>query len=150
MQKRKTTATVIEVAQTSKNNVALRKLQRIINSDLNSGGSNIKISYLYRTEGGDYGWYFNRTKPTKNELELVERVVKKHLDWSKISEFGKMVSRVTLDLAEYFKGNTPKFLNSPDPRLDGKTPLEIMWEEGDKSWKKILNFIETVRSGDFV
>ena len=70
------TKVVVEIPKTSKNDAGLRKLQRVINKDLKDSG--IKISNLYKTKSGDYGWDFNDTLGN-SQLALLGKVFKNHV-----------------------------------------------------------------------
>lgn len=139
----------VEVLKTSKNDGDLRKLQRAINKDLGNYG--VRISNLYKTRSGDYGWNFNLTL-TKAEISLVEKVIKSNIGKldKKVVEFGKRVVEVSLKMNRNFKGDFGRFLDSRDARVGGKTPFELLWEDGDRGMKKVIALIEALRCGDFV
>lgn len=69
--------------------------------------------------------------------------------------FGQNLARMAHFLRNYFnisnKAAMWMWLNSHDPRCDAgkRTPLEILWQDGESGLQKIKDFLSSFRAGDF-
>lgn len=68
----------------------------------------------------------------------------------RVRMFAKHVEKVTELAAELIvKEDVPKFLSSKHPLLDKKSPIQMMWQEGEKGFRKVTEQLEGAATGSF-
>lgn len=67
----------------------------------------------------------------------------------RVREFAKHVQKVTELVADMIvKEDVPKFLTAHHPLLR-KSPIKVMWEEGEKGFRKVMELLEGMATGSF-
>ena len=68
----------------------------------------------------------------------------------RVKKFAKHVEKATeLVATMIYKKDIPIWLSSEHQLLENKSPIQIMWEEGEKGFKKITKLLECAASGSF-
>ncbi len=64
--------------------------------------------------------------------------------------FGDHVTKVVKAIGDMIKKeDIPQFLSLPHPMLGGKSPLQVIWDEGSLGYNRIAQIIERMASGVF-
>ena len=72
----------------------------------------------------------------------------------KQKKIAKHVIEVIVLLSKDFKLKEKtiwRFLNNRDPRFDDgkRTPLEVLWQDGESALRKLKDFLSSYRAGDY-
>ncbi|GEM_PF-2984255 len=67
--------------------------------------------------------------------------------------FAKHLAEAICLMGKHFKLEKKsiwRWMKTPDPRLDnGKSPIEVLWQKGEKGVEKIKDFISSFQAGDY-
>lgn len=64
--------------------------------------------------------------------------------------FGEYVGKAAAAVGELIREeDIPVFLSRPNMALGQKSPLAVIWQDGKRGLKRVLNLIEMIASGSF-
>lgn len=68
----------------------------------------------------------------------------------RVREFAKHMEKVTALVADMIvKEDVSKFLCCSHPLLEKKSPVHVMWNEGEKGFRKVMELLEGMATGSF-